>query len=83
MDLKHGMYGMYGMYGCMDVWIWTEQPDDVADVLMLTELVAAIAAKAVLQAVIVDGLPSESSENSQSVIDSSGIRDELSVIQNG
>lgn len=45
---------------------------------MLTEFVAAIVAKAVLEAVIVDKLPSESSDNSlKSVIDSSGIRDEL------
>ena len=52
--------------------------------LILTELVAAIAAKAVLEAVIVDELPSESSDNSlKSVADSSGIRDELLVIQNG
>ena len=55
-----------------------EQPDDITDVLMLTEFVAAIVAKAVFEAVIVDKLPSESSDNSlKSVTDSSGIRDEL------
>ena len=40
---------------------------------MLTKFVAAIAAKAVLEAVIIDKLPSESSYNSlKSVTDSSG-----------
>jgi hypothetical protein len=52
-------------------------------VLIVTEFVAIIAAKAVLEAVIVDKLPSESSDDSlKSVTDPSGIRDEL-LKQNG
>ena len=47
--------------GVWDVLISTEQPDDAADVLMLTEFVATIVAKAVLEAVIPDELPLESS----------------------
>ena len=54
----------------LEVWdvfwvsIWTEQPDDVADVLISTEFVAIIVAKAVLEAVILDELLSESSDDS-------------------
>lgn len=59
--------------GVWDVLIWTEQPDDVADVLMLTEFVATIVAKAALEAVILDELPLESSadDNLKSAVGSS------------
>ena len=44
------MISIYPLSDTMGVWdmlIRTEQPDDVADVLMLTEFVATIVAKAV------------------------------------
>ena len=66
-------YPLSNTMGVWDVLIRTEQPDDVADVLILTEFVATIVAKSVLEAVILDELPIQYSadDSLKSVVGSS------------
>lgn len=60
--------------------ILTKQPEDIVDVLILSKFVATIVAKAVLDAVILDKLPSEcSDERFKSALGLSGELNSISL----